>query len=65
MTPKEWGAMGGRAARGEQKASSKLTAKRVLEIRASTLSRNELAKLHNVYPQTISDVLNRVTWNHL
>ena len=65
MTAKEWGAKGGRAAVGERKASSKLTAQKVLDIRASGLSRNELAALHQVYPQTISDVLNRVTWKHL
>jgi hypothetical protein len=65
LNAKEWGRMGGQAARGERKASHKLTERAVIEIRASALSRNELAKLHHVYPQTISDVRNRVTWTHL
>jgi hypothetical protein len=65
VSPKESGAKGGRAAYGERKASSKLTDKAVLEIRASTLTRAELAKLHGVYPQTISDVRNRVSWTHV
>jgi hypothetical protein len=65
MTSKEWGRKGGQAARGERKGSHKLTERAVIEIRESALSRNQLAALHGVYPQTISDVRNRVTWTHI
>jgi hypothetical protein len=65
VSPKESGAKGGRAAYGERKASSKLTDKAVLEIRASTLTHAELGRLYRVYPETISDVRKRVSWKHL
>jgi hypothetical protein len=65
MTAKESGAKGGRAGYGERKASSKLTNQAVMDIRTRRMTRNEYASLYGVYPQTISDVMNRVSWIHV
>lgn len=42
-----------------------LTAQKVLEIRASNKSQNDLAIQYGVKRDTISKIVNRITWKHL
>ena len=52
-------------ARGERQGSSRLKEHQVLEIRASELSRKELAEMYGVAHQTIDAVINRRSWRHI
>lgn len=51
--------------KGEDSKSSKLTEKEVLEIRASSLSQKELAKIYNCDPSNIRRINLRLTWKHI
>ena len=51
--------------RGEINPAAKLTEAAVLEIRASTLSQNALARLYGVSQATINGILRRRTWRHI
>ena len=51
--------------RGEKSVHSKLTNEKVLAIRASNKSQNELAKEYNVSYQLISSVISRQRWSHI
>lgn len=55
----------GEHARGEKNGSAKLTAAKVLEIRASNLSQRKLAAIYNVSQPTIKDIKLRRIWKHV
>jgi hypothetical protein len=46
-------------------AKTKLTPKQVLEIRASTLSRREIADSYGIRPQTVTEIRGRRCWGTL
>jgi DNA-binding XRE family transcriptional regulator len=54
-----------RQSRGEAHKLAKLSEEKVSEIRASNLSRQQLAAKYGVREQTIIQVLNRITWKHV
>jgi len=55
--------------RGSNQSSAKLTEKDVLDIRdkwnSGKYSQTELAKLYNVKPNTINQIVNRKRWTHI
>jgi group I intron endonuclease len=51
--------------RGSNKPWVKLDEEKVLEIRQSNLSRNELARLYNVNVSTIRNIILRNSWSHI
>lgn len=59
----------GRAAKGEEQGGSKLTEKDVKKIRDEyshgKTTQENLAKKYGVWQRTISDVVNRITWEHV
>lgn len=55
----------GRNRVGDRNHFTKLGREQVLEIRASTLSANELAAKYNVSPSNVHLILRRVTWSHI
>lgn len=54
-----------RKARGQNHGLSKLTPRLVKEIRASTASQREIAKIFGVSQPTIRSILLRRTWKHV
>jgi hypothetical protein len=51
--------------KGEKNGKSKLTEKEVLEIRSLKLSYGKLAKLYNVSPGTIYQIIKRLRWKYI
>lgn len=54
-----------RARRGEGHRSAKLNEQIVRDVRKSTLSNTELAEIHGVRQNTISNIRTRKTWRHI
>ncbi len=50
---------------GVQLPQSKLTERQIIEIRASDMTQNWLAKMHGVSQITISNIKLRKTWKHI
>jgi hypothetical protein len=51
--------------RGEKNPSAKLTEQDVLDIRASDMTRQQLADKYGVSYQQINDIINRKKWKHI
>ena len=57
--------LGRKAAHGEAQGHAKLTEADILQIRDSTLTHKELAKIFNVVRQQISKIKSRQCWKHI
>lgn len=55
----------GTQARGESSGHAKLTERQVLEIRKSSRSHRDIAKMYGVTRECIRDIINRRRWAHL
>jgi len=51
--------------RGENQVNSKLTEKDILEIRKSSLTQTEIAKIYKIKQATVSGIKLRKSWKHI